>query len=129
MPSASAWQPIFGGDRPTLVIPPAAADFQVSRRKTFASKTRPPDECNGGGISRLNVGLDAVQLEHAESVTKNQSHAFSHVALSGIGCADPEPEIGAAECAIDDLRDVEDPDDDAIVPPAKEQSLLVGPPC
>src|SRR5262245_15495865 len=39
-------RPVFGEDRPTLMVTPATRDFKITTRKAFSSEASAFDQCN-----------------------------------------------------------------------------------
>src|ERR1700722_10390899 len=72
--------PLRGQQRPTFVIPPAAADLQVTRRVPFQLKPAGANEVDRGPILRLNIGFEPMQLQGPEGVGRDGRKARPHEA-------------------------------------------------
>src|SRR4029078_10412616 len=93
---------------PALVVAPAAADLQVARREALPREAARPGERERRRVGGLDVGLQTVQLQRAERVAHGRAQSFAHQTLSLEPGERVVAEVRAAECAKNDLREVDD---------------------
>jgi hypothetical protein len=86
------------------MVPPAAAHFEHAAREALSNKSAFPGEGNGRVIVRLNVHLQAVQLQFSKAVFEHQTHPFMHQSLAGM----------RRECVITQRRALKGPADDIV---------------
>src|SRR5947209_19079723 len=65
-PLALRCAPVFGQQRPPLVVAPAPGDLQIASREAFVREPRTPHQSQRRRVARLYVGFDAVQLDGSE---------------------------------------------------------------
>src|SRR5262245_3839458 len=106
--SATAPGPLFHGQCPPFVIAPSARDFQISGRESFLPETQSLDEPARGLIARLNIRLQPMQPQCAESFVKDGLQGLRHQAATVVWDEGVVTEIGRQETAPDDLADVND---------------------
>src|SRR5262245_6006340 len=85
-----------------------------------------PDERDGRDVHGQDVRLHAMEPERTEGMAKRERQRFRHVALAGVGDADPIAEERALGRTADDLVQVDGAQDRTIRLPA-DQELLVAP--
>src|SRR5207245_268508 len=89
--------PVFGQQRPSLVVAPAPGDLQIAPREAFARKARTPHQRQRRRVARLYVGLDAVQLDRSEGELQAERQSLLHVAPARVGRQRVIAEIGTVE--------------------------------
>src|SRR4030095_11711944 len=75
-----------------------------------------------------DVGFEPVKTEWAERMTEHELQALAHVAAPSERGERVVAEVGATERPVEDLADVVDPGDGAVLPATHEQALPVGRP-
>jgi hypothetical protein len=89
------------------MVSPAAAELEIPGRVTFKAKPKAPHQTTRRHVSRLDIGLEAVEVELAEGVVEHEAKGLAHVSLAGEGGADVIAEVGALERATGDLAELD----------------------
>src|SRR5262249_40465071 len=116
--------PTIRHDSPALVVLPTAVYLEIAGRVALVVKARPSHQREGGNVHGQDVGLDAMETKRPESVAERERERFRHVALPGVGGADPVTEEGALGWPADDLVQVDRPQDRTVAFPANQELLV-----
>src|SRR5690606_33822157 len=77
------------------MVLPAPGDAQVAARQALLTKAQLFQKAAAGGVAGQAGGLGTVQAERPEDEVQNGEEPLAHVALAGIGLADPVAEAAA----------------------------------
>src|SRR6186713_2539266 len=107
------------------MIPPAAADLEVTRRITLPGEPAGCDQGKRGRVRRLYVRLQTVELELPERAPNDGTQALAHEALTLMPREGVVAKVAAAKLSKNHVRDVDDSDKSAGVAAAdKERAVL-----
>jgi hypothetical protein len=109
------------------MIAPAASNFEVAWGVALFGKPVRLDQRDRGCIARLDIGLQAVELEFAEGVAYGSAQPFVHETppLKTSECV--ETEIAAAEHAQHNVCNVDDPNNAVAFALAHEKRTVFRP--
>jgi hypothetical protein len=107
--------PVFGKKREAHVVAPAAADFHVAARVTFAHEADALDERERAGIAGLDVRFDPMQTLEPKRVVEAERQRLRHVARARHAGKRVIAEVSALEGAADDLGEIHDAGERAVV--------------
>jgi hypothetical protein len=91
------------------MVAPSACNLEITPRITFAHESTAPNERDGRAVPRLNIGLEAVQLEPGEGAMQDQLHSVSHKALTSEISKRVVSEKTTLESAADEVVDINNP--------------------
>src|SRR5690606_36697957 len=77
------------------MVLPAPGDAQVAPRQPLLTKAQLFQKAAAGGVAGQAGGLGTAQAERPEDEVENGEELLAHVALAGIGLADPVAEAAA----------------------------------
>jgi hypothetical protein len=103
---------------------PAAANLRQPPRKTFADKAAASGQRPRGTVVRLDVGLDAMELELVKGMFQNQLQSFAHQSPARVGPECVIADEGALKISANDIVQVDDTHDAAGVPVDDEKSVV-----
>src|SRR5207248_10956156 len=98
--------PVLARQRPPFVVAPAASDLQIARREPLELEAGALDEPLRAVVPRLDVRLDAVELQLAEDVAQDELEPLRHQALARVRRERVVAEVRALEKAVRDLAQV-----------------------
>ena len=107
-----------------LVVAPASADLQISLCESLVHESRSTHELDRGRVAGLDVGLETVKPELREHPREHELQPLAHVTMAGVRGHRAVAEECALERAADDLADVDEADDRAVVAAAYEHRLI-----
>jgi hypothetical protein len=117
--------PFLGEERPAFVIPPAPGDLEIAWREPLQSEAQPFDQCPGPVVAGLQVRLNSMQAHRAERVTKGEVDRLRHVALPNERSESVETDVSVVEPSSEDLAQVHDAGQGAVLAPAREEAAKV----
>ena len=100
--------PILPGNRPPLVVAPAAADFQVAGGKSLELESTPLHQPDRRRVPRLDVRLHPVKLDLQEYMPEKTTHPLAHIPLPGMLGRSVITQVGALKTAPDNFVHIED---------------------
>jgi hypothetical protein len=109
------------------VIAPSATHGEIAWRVAFSPKAQASREGDRGAVTGLDVGLQSVKPKATKRVVDDEREAFGHEPVSLPRCERVVAEVGALECAADDLADVHDADEVSRPSMADEKSHVCRP--
>jgi len=116
--------PVFTKKGPPLVISPLTAEFEIARGQSLASESQPPDERERRMVHRLDIRLKAMETKLAKGARDDELKPLRHEAPAGVRLERVVPKIPALEGASDDLVDVDDTDERALLVVNDEVSFV-----
>src|SRR5215471_13031175 len=102
--------PVLGEQRHPDVVAPAPCDPYVAAREPFANESGIARERQRAQVGRLDVRLDAVQLECTKRHAEGEPQALGHVASTGVRGKGVIAEIRTLKQTADDFAQIEDSD-------------------
>src|SRR5215467_2761192 len=88
------------------MVLPAAVDAQILAGVTLLAEPDLGQKAAAGGVVRQAGGLDTVQTEAVEDEQHERLQRLGHVAVAGVGLADPIAEIGRLGDAAADIAEI-----------------------
>jgi len=90
------------------MVAPAAANLGQPPRTAFAHKPARPGQRLRAPVVRLDVGLDAVELELPKGVPQHQPQSFAHQSTAGVRHERVIAHGAALEISADDVVQIDD---------------------
>ena len=106
------------------MVLPTTADFQVPWRIAFPSEAQAANEGSRSPVGRLDVCLEAMQLEHPERLGDHEPHSLRHVPPTSVGHESVVSKVGAPKWASHNLAHVHDADHLTGGPQEGEKALM-----
>ena len=97
--------------RPPLMISPPATDLAKATREAFFHKAELARKGDGRLVPRLNICLDAMQLQFPECMLEHQSQSLTHQSAPGMRLERVITQNAALKIPAHDVVDVDDTGD------------------
>ena len=107
--------PFLAKQSPPLMISPATAELEITRRKALAGEAMPLDDRKRRHVVGLDVRLEPVEPKLTEGTRNDSTQARAHETSPHIGLECVVPEVTALEGTSHDFIDVDDPNERVIL--------------